>query len=279
MRKLLINIFLTFFMLAAESAVFSAEPPLIPTFFSNEEISRINNGDIISRMYVKGNARGENSNEKIEIRVTIYDNEDFTVYEAIADEKSFLPYPLNSESKLKFYNILTSFSKLKGMLYYSRRDAKVTELVKDCYRVESRSGNKKPDIVYSSIKSKTTSMFLQKDNKFGKLIYRSELYNNGDDFVLVNTCLEPISALFINLNDSEEYKIISYFLYSPEKKGFFIYSVLAMRLKSNLALTNTAFGPTGFSNRLRASTVHLAKLIGLDWSNKYNAWPGKYDKY
>jgi hypothetical protein len=30
--------------------------------------------------------------------------------------------------------------------------------------------------------------------------------------------------------------------------------------------------PTTFSNRLRAGTVHLAKLLGLNWSAKLNPW-------
>ena len=123
-------------------------------------------------------------------------------------------------------------------------------------------------------------MFFQEDNKFGKLFYKSELYNEEDNFILVNTCLEPLTKLIFSINEKEEYKICSYYIYDKEKKGFFYYSFIIMRVRVNALLTmKQGYSPTTFSNRLRASSVHLAKLIGLNWENKLNAWPGKYDTY
>ncbi len=276
MRKFMYLIFIVFISLN----IYSAEKVDIKTFFNQEELNKIDNSEIISRMYILHDARGENSHKEISIPRTKYLDEDFNIYEIKADEKGFIPYKLTEESKLKFYNILTGYSKLEGMDYYSRRAGKKEQLIKECYKVESLSGNKHKDIEYKEIKPKISNMFLQEDNKFGKLFYKSELYNDGNNFILVNTCLVPLTKLIFSINDKEEYKICSYYIYDKEKQGFYYYSFLVMRVRvSALLKMKQGYSPTTFSNRLRASSVHLAKLIGLNWEDKLNAWPGKYDTY
>ncbi|MCK4795878.1 MAG: hypothetical protein KAT05_00780 [Spirochaetes bacterium] len=275
MKKLIFFIFI----LGLSFQLYSTEPLELKTFFQNDDIKKIDNREIITRMYVRYNAKNENSCEKITIPRTKYNDEDFSNYEIITDEKGFIPYKLTDQSKLEFYNIISSFSKLNGMVYYSRRAGKVKELIKKCYRVESLSGNKYDDIKYDETKPKITNMFLQKDNKFGTLIYRSELFNEGNNFVLINTCLEPITKLIFTINEQEEYKIITFFIYDIDKKGYYFYSFQAMRVRVDFILKSGMIGPTSFSNRLRASTVHLAKLLSLDWNDKLNPWKGKYDTY
>ncbi len=277
MKKYLI-IFILFILLIQ---LFSNEKNiLLSDVFSKTDLINLENGNFLTRMYVKFNIRGENTDSIINIPKTIYSKEDYSVYEVITDEKVFIPYNLTEETKLNFYNILTSYSKLEGMVYYSRSDAKVTKLIMKCYRVESLSGNKYNDIKYSKILPKITNMFLQKDNKLGTLIFRSELYNEGNNFIMVNVCIQPISKLFIDINKKEEYKIVSFFIYDEIKKGFYMYTFQVMRVRiENLLKNGNMFKPTTFSNRLRASTIHLAKLIGLDWKDKLNPWKGKYDSY
>lgn len=259
--------------------IFSSDLLTKYTFLSEDDIKKIDNGEIISRMYVKIDPLNESSDKSINIIRTKYNDENFSGYEIITDEKGFIPYELTNDTKLKFYNILCGYSLLKGMKYYSRRDAKVLKLVGDCYRVESLSGKKHPDIVYNEIKPKVVNMFLQKDNKFGKLTYRSELYNEGNNFILININLEPITKFLFTVNDKEEFKIYTFFIYDEEKKGFYYYSFLVLRVKIDIILKQGLFGPTAFSNRLRAATVHLTGLIGLDWNDKLNAWKGIYDDY
>ncbi len=276
MKSFIYFIFIIFISLN----LYPVEQVEIKTFFNEDELNIINNNQIISRMYIKYNVRKENSENEIIIPRTKYFDEDTTIYEIKADEKGFLPYILTDESKLAFYNLLTGYSKLEGMVYYSRRAGEPEKLIKECYRVESLSGNKYSDIIYKEIKPKISNMFKQKDNKFGTIFYRSDLYNEGSNFVLVNTCLQPITALVFSINEKEEYKIISYFIYDKEKEGFYYYSFLVMRVRVDALLKNKdLYSPTTFSNRLRASTVHLANLIGLNWSDKLNAWLGKYDTY
>jgi len=260
-------------------SIYAIEPVDVKTFFTSDELQRINSGELIPNMYVKFNARGENSVENIVIPRTKYNDQDLSSYEIISTDKGFIPYELTEESKLAFYNTLASFSKLEGMLYYSRRDAKVMQLIKKCFRVESMSGNKYLDKVFTKIEPKVSNMFFQEDNKFGKVFYRSDLYNEGDNFIIINTSLIPISKFIFTLNDKEEYQVSSFYIYSKEKEGFYYYSYLAMKVTVDAVLKTEAFGPTAFSNRLRAANVHLAKLLGLDWTDKYNSWPGKYDSY
>lgn len=259
--------------------LFSVEDLTLDTFFNEEEIKQTLDGNILSKMYVKFNAKKENTVEFIEIPRTSYNDEDFSVYEVVTDEKFFLPYDLDSRSSLEFYNALLSYSKLEGMVYYSRRAGKASELIKKSHRVKSISEKKEEDIVYSEIKPSVTNLFLQKDNKLGTLYFRNELYSVNDNFVMINTCVVPISKAIFTLNDKNEYKIYSFFLYDAEKKGFFVYTFQAMRVNQSGLLKSGLIAPTTFSNRLRASTVHLAKMLNIDWADKLNPWPGLYDKY
>ncbi|MBP7554561.1 MAG: hypothetical protein KA885_14130 [Spirochaetes bacterium] len=259
--------------------LFSVEDLTLDTFFNEEEIKQTLDGNILSKMYVKFNAKKENTVEFIEIPRTSYNDEDFSVYEVVTDEKFFLPYDLDSRSSLEFYNALLSYSKLEGMVYYSRRAGKSSELIKKSHRVKSISEKKEEDIVYSEIKPQVSNLFLQKDNKLGTLYFRNELYSVNNDFVMINNCVVPISKAIFTLNDKNEYKIYSFFLYDAEKKGFFVYTFQAMRVKQDGLLKSGLIAPTTFSNRLRASTVHLAKMLNIDWADKLNPWPGLYDTY
>ena len=237
------------------------------------------NGDILPQMWVKYNAKNENSVESIAIPTTKYNNEDYSVYEVVTDERFFIPYTLTDESKLSLYNVLTSYTGLKGMQYYSRRAGKESLLIKKCYRVKSVADEKMPDIVYDSIQPKISNMFLQKDNKLGTLYFRNELFNDGDNFVMVNTCVVPITKALFTINDKNEYKIYSFFIYDAEAGGYFCYSFQVLRVKLDSVLKSGMISPTTFSNRLRASTVHLYKMLGIDKSDKLNPWVGLYDKY
>ena len=268
------SLFMTMMTFAEETEVLS-----INTFFTSEQQAAVVNGDILPQMWVKYNAKNENSVESIAIPTTKYNNEDYSVYEVVTDERFFIPYNLNDESKLKFYNVLTSYSGLKGMQYYSRRAGKASLLIKKCYRVKSLSDEKLPDITYDKIEPKISNMFLQKDNKLGTLYFKNELFNEGDNFVMVNTCVIPITKALFTINDKNEYKIYSFFIYDAESSGYFCYSFQVLRVKIDSVLKSGMISPTTFSNRLRASTVHLYKMLGIDKLDKLNPWVGLYDKY
>jgi hypothetical protein len=256
--------------------VFSINQVELKTFFTSKDIERVKKDEIITRMYIKNNAVGENTDLSINIPSTKYISEDFSVYEMITDEKAFIPYKAeNNEQRLKFYNSLTAFSKLAGMNYYSRRIKKIEKMILSCYRIESPAKTKPlNDIVYTQISEKVNSYFIQKDNKFGKLKYSSELFNEGDNFILINKCFEPIRIGLI-ISDKEEFKVITYFIYDKTDGGFYYYSANVMRIRTEFVLSRNkilTLYPTTFSNRLRAATVHLIKLLGLNWDDKINPW-------
>lgn len=249
----------------------------LKTFFSSEEIKKVLDGEIISRMCIKDNASGENTDLKIVIPRTKFADEDFSIYEVVIDEKAFIPYNLEEDSsKLKFYNILTAYSKLKGMKYYSRMRKDIETFILDSKKLDPDDFSPVDDVKYNEIKPGIENYFYQNDNKFGKLKFKSELYNdNENNFIMINTCIQPVSKLFFVINKKDETKFVSYFIYSKEKQGFFYYAFNVMRVRLKFLLTKNdimTLNPTLFSSRLRASTVHLAKSLGLDWENKLNPW-------
>jgi hypothetical protein len=256
---------------------FFAENSLsLNTFFNDAELKKVLDGEIVSRMCIKGNASGENTDLEIDIPRTKYADEDFSSYEVVIDEKAFIPYDMeNTSSKIKFYNILTAYSKLKGMQYYSRMRKQTETFILKSKRIDPDKNTTIDDVTYNEIKPKIENYFFQTDNKFGKLKFRSDLYNDGNNFVMVNTCIQPVSKLFFVINKKDETKFISYFIYSKEQKGFFYYSFNVMKVRLKFLLSENdvmTLNPTLFSSRLRASTVHFAKLLGLNWEDKLNPW-------
>ena len=60
--------------------LFGLEPVSLNTFFTNDELKLIDEGQLISRMYVKFNIHGENSHDFIKIPQTKYCPDDFSKY-------------------------------------------------------------------------------------------------------------------------------------------------------------------------------------------------------
>lgn len=251
----------------------SADELKVETFMNAQQIERVLKGEIVTRMYLKHNAVGENTDLFIPVPRTKYNDEDFSPYEMVTDEKAFIPLEGTEENRLKLYNTLVSFSKLTNMEYWNRGDLKPMVFILDCYRTETKKGIKRiDDPVYNEIAPKIENYFTQKDNKFGELTYRSELYSEGKNFVLVNTCVESLKKYGIPVNRKEEYKMISFFIYDEEQKGYFYYTVSLMRLRIGAVLKSGKLYPGTFSNRLRGATVHLANLLGYDWDDRMNPW-------
>ncbi len=244
-------------------------------FLTKSEKEIVLKGGIITKSFLKNNnsVHTPNTDTQINIPVTQYTGKELSGYEMISVEKAFFRFELTGESKLSVYNILASASKLKGMQYYSISDSKIETLITSSGRIESPE-NKSPvkDTAYSAITPKTVSYFIITDNRFGDLIFRSELYNEGENFILKNVCIEPMEKYFISINNKEEYQLISFFIYDKESKGYFYYSINAMRIRSSYFLKLGMLSAGSFANRIRGSTVHTAKLLGLDWGDKIKAF-------
>lgn len=246
----------------------------IDTFFTQSEKSRVVKGEIINRSYLNENEAGNTSNNNniINIPVTKYTPANLRQYEMICIEKAFFPYSLNSKSGLSFYNMLVSPSKLSGMKYYSVTDKKIQPFITKSSSIAS-PGNKKElkDPNFSLIRPEYSQFFKITDNRFGEIIFRSKLYNSGDTFVLNNVSVQPMKKYMLTINKKKEYRLISFFFYDTEAGGFFYYSLQAMRIRTNYFLKLGLLNKESFANRIRAGTVHMAGLLGLDWSDKLNA--------
>ena len=251
-------------------------------FFNDNEIKQVLKGEIISIMYLKYDAVGENTDLSIEIPHTPFTTNDYDKYEMICDEKAFIPFQLNETNKLEFYNALLAYSKLSGAEYFSFNGSKKVVFILDCFTIEGK-WKRKPmsDVVVNTIEKERKGYYLQKDNKFGNLGFESTLTVEGDAFILNNISIDPIFPV----NSAGEYQILSFFMYSKENNGFFYYVMSAMRIKNGLLLKSGKLFPTTFSNRLRGGTVHIASLLGLDWSDKLVTWDvkklrkGQYKNY
>lgn len=247
----------------------SGEESLKKAIFSEGDLKRIYSGEIVSRMYLKFNTVGENTDEFIKVPATRFTEDDYSDYEMVCDEKAFIPYVLNDESKLAFYNTLSGFSKLKGADYWTFNGGKRVEFIVDSFSIDNpRNRRKVEDTKFTKINDRVELYYQQEDNRFGKLAFKSELYNVGDSFVVINSTLDSIFVV----TRPGEYRMISFFIYDHERKGFLYYTVSAMRIRSSILLKSGKLYATTFSNRLRGGTVHLTRLLGLDWSDKIVTW-------
>lgn len=244
----------------------------INLFFNPTEISKVVDKDIISKMFVKYNKRGENTHTKIEIAKSKWTDDNFNNYEILCDERAFFPFDLTDKSKLDLYNIITNGENLSGMEYYSRSAKKVEKLIVNAFNIDNKLQKNRIDKTsYTNIEPSIEKLFQQEDNKFGKLIFKSTIINEDNDFVIINTNETPVVNM-VKICNIGEYKIITFLIYSKEHNGYFYYSINAMRIIPDFLLKNGFLRPTTFSNRLRALYIHLLKGIGIDKIDRLNPW-------
>jgi hypothetical protein len=149
------------------------------------------------------------------------------------------------------------------MKYFSITDNKEQIFVTESGRIDPANNNSLKDSEYSIIIPEIEYYCRIADNRLGRLTFRCSVLNKGDDFILKNICIHPIKKYFMNINEKEEYKLISFFLYSPEHKGFFLYSINAIRIRNEYFMKLGIITPESFANRIRAGTVHTAGILGI----------------
>ena len=280
MKKLFITIIIVFTVFAAFSQNGKPTPEM---FFTAEQMERVLNGEIISRMCIAQNAWNENTDLTMTIPGTSYDEGGYTDWEMICDEKAFIPFEMNDENKLKLLNILTNFESLKGAKYYSRKVDEILVLIEDAYRMKSGSNHTKAEPAkYDKFESHVTNYFSQKDNRFGRTFYQSDVWFDGDDVIMINSNVVGMTFV-VPINRKGEFKSITYLMYSAEHQGFFYYTANPIRIRVELALKKLS--PTTFAQRLRAMTVHYGMAMGADWGDKYQPYDneklsnGEYRNY
>ncbi|MBL7188131.1 MAG: hypothetical protein ISS70_17550 [Phycisphaerae bacterium] len=242
----------------------------VDVFFSPDEVDKVVQGDIytFSRFGNKiKNTDGSNTVRKLP--VTEYIAKELEGYEMVTIEKAFFPYDLKTKPKLAFYNHLQKYSTVAGTLYYSRTDQKVQKLVLESYRVDSADfKQKEKDNVHTQIKDYHKDYVYLRDNRFGKIVFSSEIFHKNDHFVTKQTNIKPLSMFRIRVNDKGEYQQISFYIYDEDKKGYLYYAVHAMKVRGGLIKTLGRLSPESFANRIRAMTVHIAAFFQMDWSER-----------
>ncbi len=107
-----------------------------------------------------------------------------------------------------------------------------------------------------------------KDNRFGKIVFRSEIFHKNGHFVTRLTNIRPLSMFRIPVNGKGEYQLISFYIYDEDKKGYFYYAVHAMKVRGGLIRKLGRLSPESFANRIRAMTVNIAAFFEMDWSER-----------
>jgi len=241
-------------------------------FFNKREAEKVVQGNIITQAYLKyhNTISTEDHNYAISIPKTKYtEDTDYSEYEMIAVEKAFLPYRLDKKTILELYNNLTDYSKLSGIHYYSRSEARMRPFILSSFRIDTPD-SKLPieDSAYGSIIPERTNYFRIEDNRFGKLIFKSKVFNEKNSMIIKNACIQPMKKFAFTINNKGEYQLISIFIYDPMAKGFFYYALHIMRIRNDFILKLNLLSPENFANRLRATTIHTAKYFSIDWSDK-----------
>jgi hypothetical protein len=257
---------------------YAQEPEPAGLFFTKAEMDVVLNNELITKGYLKNKKTvyTPNTDTMRSIPASRYLKGDMGSYEMLCVEKAFFKYELTDSSKLMLFNTLVACSKLSGMKYYSRLEKKIKPAIFDCYRIESPADPKRiDDLTYGKVLPNVVTYFKIKDNRFGALMFRSELYNEGNNFILKNVCIQPLVKYFISVNKSEQYQLVSFFIYDSDARGYFYYSVNAMKINSGYLLKFGVLSPVNFANRIRGSTVHVAKLLGLDWQDRLSAFEPK----
>lgn len=242
----------------------------IGKFFKPDEVNKVLQRDICTFSRFGNKIRNtDGSNTIIKLPATEYMAKELEDYEMVTVEKAFFPYDLKTKSKLAFYNYLQEYSNLAGTPYYSRTDKKVQKLVLESYRVDPTNFRKREkDHVHRQIKDYHRDYVYLKDNRFGKIIFCSEIFHKNDHLVTKQINVKPLSMFRIPVSDKGQYQLISFYIYDKDKKGYFYYAVHAAKVRGGLIRTLGRLSPESFANRIRAMTVHVAAFFEIDWSKR-----------
>ncbi|MCP4137316.1 MAG: hypothetical protein GY754_40485 [bacterium] len=244
------------------------------TFMSRAEQRVLRKGTIITRAKLKFNKNISTGKKAGRIRIprTRFTAKNYLKYESLCVEKAFIPYKLNKQSKLSLYNALAAYSRLSNTRYYSRSDKKTQPLILKSFRVASASSNSPAaDKTYTRISPKVSNYFKLKDNRFGYTRFKSSLYNEGNNFVLDNVSLEAMNKYMLTINKKGEYGYTYFFLYNKKAGGYYYYAISYMRIRKDYFI-KLGLTPHSMANRLRASFVRYAKLLGLNRAAKIRAF-------
>jgi len=248
----------------------SAGPREIGTFFTAAEMKAVMNGAILTRAAVKGggvfNLPGGGS---LILPGTPLIPSWLGSYEVLAEERAFMPCDIAGKGLSRFYNGLFAYSRFKGLTYYSRTDRRFQPYLLESGRISGTGSTEVTgDPVYAGPAPRRVHLFRVRDNRFGDIVFRSVAVNRGNDFIVTNASVEPLSKMGFPVAGAGEYRMMSFYLYNAGDRGFYYYGLHALRVRTGFFITSGLVNAESFANRLRAETVRRAEIMGLDWRSK-----------
>jgi len=118
----------------------------------------------------------------------------------------------------------------------------------------------------------TTGYYIVEDNRFGEIGFNSTIMRTVAGFIVIDSSVSPLSKYMITICETGEYNLVKYFIHDGPRGGYFYYSVQALRIRNDYFLKFGFLTPESFGNRIRAETVRLARLLGIDRSGKIAAF-------
>lgn len=260
-------------MLAANPvAVCSCENPRLEQLFNPQEQKLVIEGKILTTAYLENHRIFSNHQENVTLETLALPDgstTDFSSYELLAVEKAFIPYTPNAENLLTLFNKLTAYSELSGMNYYSRTDNRLQPYILSSFRIDSPvNAVFVNDEKHAVLPSDYTAYVVLEDNRFGKLLMRNKISLQNHNITICHKTVEPMSKWLIPINKPGENELQMWLIYDDTAKGYFYYSMQAMRIRSQFLLKISQLTPDNVANRIRAMTVHLAGLMGHDWKDR-----------
>ncbi len=254
------------------SAVLYSSPEIsLNSFFSTNEVKLALSGEFLTSVTLKG--KGEVHSGGVE-NLSPAKNGYISAsdYDMAAVEKGFFLMEGSSMNRLKIYKLLTDYSSLKGMNYYSKSEGKNIPLVLDSYKIQSSDDYVKENIKDKNIPVSAISHFAIKDNRLGLLNFKNEFISSGENFISINTSTGNSSKFGMSIFYPGDYRIYRFFIYDRKLKGYFFYTVQFMKVRSSIMNKIDLIKPESFGNRVRAEDIHFMKSIGIDRSGKLAAF-------
>lgn len=239
-------------------------------FFNTNQRMLVERGNILTRVKsAAGQSFNVSASEKILLPKSPYISPELSKRSIIAEERAFFPFLNFNTKKLSFFNTLFKYSAFTGTRYYSKTEGKIQTYILESRRIASLDNKTvMADPVFSAITNKRDLFFKVQDNRFGEIVFKSNVLVENDMFIVMNTNANTLTKLGMTIALPGDYTIISAYIYDNAKKGFYYYCVHSINSRVSSLLSNAIFDPESYAARVRAETVKRASILGLNWNAK-----------
>jgi hypothetical protein len=267
MKKIILTIIIICTLISASNPLIS-----LKSFFTDNEIKSALNGNFLTSVKLKGlgsadSGQVDNGSSAKNGYLDAAESE----FDMIAIDKGFFSMEANGKNRDRLYKLLTNFSYLKGMEYYSQSDKSNATLILKSYKIDSTENSISNNKI-ENIPEKTISSFSVQDNRLGLLTFKSELIYDGENFIVNNTLSKVVTKFGLNIFNPKDYRVYKFLIYDKKSKGYFFYTIQFMKVRSNVLNSFNLIKPESFGNRVRAEDIHFLKNIGIDRFEKLAAF-------